>query len=180
MVYPGSPTIPVLPPIETFPAVDEAEIGASIPGFPGDMELPSPDALFRDRRDDPGVATGMGKAVSGGWLGEAARGQGAPIPSQIADQLRLREFRNFHGFRRAFWMAVAADAQVRSQFTPIDLHLMKKGNAPYASTNDRNGGRTKCEIHHLDEVAKGGAVYDVDNLVVMTPKRHIDFHGQGN
>jgi len=180
LVYPGSPAIPVLPPIETFPAVDEGEIGASIPGFPGDMELPSPDALFRDRRDDPGVATGVGKAVSGVWLGDAARGQGAPIPSQIADQLRLQEFRNFHGFRRAFWKAVAADAQLRSQFTPIDLHLMKKGNAPYASANDRNGGRTKYEIHHLDEVAKGGAVYDVDNLVVMTPKRHIDFHGQGN
>ena len=45
-VYPGSPTIPVLPPIETFPAVDEAEIGASIPGFPGDGNLPSPGLVF--------------------------------------------------------------------------------------------------------------------------------------
>ena len=47
----------------------------------GDMELPSPDALFRDRRDDPRVATGVGQVVSGVWLGEAARGEGAPIPS---------------------------------------------------------------------------------------------------
>jgi hypothetical protein len=179
-VYPGSPAVPVLPENETFPAVDEGEIGASIPGFPGDMELPSPDALFRDRRDDPGVATGVGQVVSGVWLGEAARGEGAPVPSRIADQLRLQEFRNFHGFRRAFWKAVAADAELRSQFTPIDLHLMKKGNAPYASANDRNGGRIKHEIHHLDEVAKGGAVYDMDNLVVMTPGRHIEFHGKGN
>ncbi|MHC8320576.1 hypothetical protein ACYZT4_07735 [Pseudomonas sp. GB2N2] len=40
LVYPGTPAIPVLPPNETFPAVDEGEVGASIPGFPGDMELP--------------------------------------------------------------------------------------------------------------------------------------------
>ncbi|MDR6609357.1 S-type pyocin domain-containing protein [Pseudomonas synxantha] len=180
LVYPGNPAIPVLPQNETFPAVDEGEIGASIPGFPGDMELPSPDALFRDRRDDPGVATGVGQVVSGVWLGEAARGEGAPVPSRIADQLRWQEFRNFHGFRRAFWKAVAADVELRSQFTPIDLHLMKRGNAPYASANDRNGGRIKHEIHHLDEVAEGGAVYDMDNLVVMTPRRHIKIHGKGS
>jgi hypothetical protein len=58
-VYPGAPAIPVLPQNETFPAVDEGQIGASIPGYPGDMELPSSDVLFLDRRDDPGVATGL-------------------------------------------------------------------------------------------------------------------------
>jgi hypothetical protein len=180
LVYPGSPAIPVLPPNETFPAVDEGEIGASIPGYPADMELPSPDALFRDRRDDPGVAIGVGPAVSGVWLGQAAREQGAPIPLQIADQLRWQEFRNFHGFRRALWKAIAADPELRTQFTPIDLHLMKKGNAPYAPADDRNGGRIKYEIHHLEEVAQGGAVYDMGNLVIMTPRRHINFHGKGN
>ncbi|WP_338919019.1 S-type pyocin domain-containing protein [Pseudomonas silesiensis] len=45
-VLPGNPAIPVLPENETFPAVDEGEIGARIPGFPGDMELPSPGLVF--------------------------------------------------------------------------------------------------------------------------------------
>jgi hypothetical protein len=180
VVYPGSPAIPVLPENETFPAVDEGEIGANIPGFPGEMELPSPDVLFLDRRDDPGVATGVGQSVSGVWLGDAARGEGAPIPAHIADQLRSREFRNFHGFRRAFWRAIAADPELRVQFTPIDLHLMKYGKAPLAHLPDRNGGRTKFEIHHVVEVAQGGAVYEMDNLVLMTPKRHIELHRKGN
>ncbi|MGF6488583.1 hypothetical protein ABH904_002356 [Pseudomonas frederiksbergensis] len=179
-VYPGTPIIPVLPQNETFPAVDEGQIGASIPGYPADMELPSSDVLFLDRRDDPGVAMGVGQSVSGIWLGDAARAEGAPIPAQIADKLRSMEFRNFHGFRRAFWRAVAADVELRAQFTPIDLHLMKMGKAPFPLPEDRNGGRIKFEIHHLVEVAQGGAVYDMDNLVVMTPKRHIDFHGKGN
>lgn len=179
LVYPGSPTIPVLPPIETFPAVDEAEIGASIPGFPGDMELPSPDALFRDRRDDPGVATGVGKAVSGGWLGEAARAQGAPIPSQIADQLRGRDFANFHRLREAFWKAVAADTILSAQFSATNLRFMGKGTAPFPSTNDQYGGRVKFELHHQVEIAQGGAVYDMENIVVMTPRRHVLEHKGG-
>ncbi|VVN04746.1 S-type pyocin domain-containing protein [Pseudomonas fluorescens] len=46
VVHPGSPAIPVLPENETFPAVDEGEIGAKIPGFPGDADLPSPGLVF--------------------------------------------------------------------------------------------------------------------------------------
>jgi len=35
----------------------------------GDMELPSPDALFRDRRDDPGLQPGWGRWFRGyGWV----------------------------------------------------------------------------------------------------------------
>lgn len=45
-VYPGNPLIPVLPENETFPAVDEGQSSASIPGYPGDMELPSPGLVF--------------------------------------------------------------------------------------------------------------------------------------
>ena len=176
VVYPGSPAIPVLPQNETFPAVDEGEIGASIPGYPGDMELPSPDALFRDRRDDPGIATGWGSDVSEVWLGDDARGDGAPVPWEIAEQLRWKEFRNFHGFRRAFWKAVAADPELRGQFNESNLDRMRDGSAPYPRTTDQVGGRRTFELHHEVEIAKGGAVYDLDNLLVMTPKRHIHLH----
>jgi len=174
--YPGNPLIPILPANETFPAVDEGQAGASIPGFPGDMELPSPDVLFLDRRDDPGVATGFGKAVTGVWLGEAARTVGASIPVQIADQLRGKEFANFHRFREAFWRAVAADGELRKQFTNANLKEMNNGSAPYPSRLDQVGGRRKFEIHHEHEIAKGGAVYDMENLRIMTARRHIETH----
>lgn len=45
-VYPGNPAIPVVPQNETFPAVDEGEIGANIPGYPADMGLPSSGLVF--------------------------------------------------------------------------------------------------------------------------------------
>ncbi|MHC8339550.1 S-type pyocin domain-containing protein [Pseudomonas sp. HLT2-19-2] len=175
-VYPGAPAIPVLPQNETFPAVDEGQIGASIPGYPGDMELPSPDVLFLDRRDDPGVAIGFGQSVSGIWLGESARSEGAHVPAQIAELLRGREFANFHRFREAFWKAVAADKDLSRQFNNANLIKMIKGAAPYPGRLDQVGGRRKFEIHHKHEVAKGGAVYDMENLLIMTAKRHIEFH----
>ncbi|VVP15531.1 hypothetical protein PS903_03490 [Pseudomonas fluorescens] len=176
VVNPGNPAIPVLPQNETFPAVDEGEIGARIPGFPGGMELPSPDALFRDRRDDPGVATGVGQAISGVWLGEAAREKGAPIPSQIANQLIGREFANFHRFREAVWMAVAADSRLSQQFSDHNLRRMREGLAPYPRLADQSGGRKTFELHHDVEVAMGGDVYGIENISVMTPRRHIQLH----
>lgn len=175
-VYPGNPAIPFLPQNETFPAVDEGEIGASIPGFPGDMELPSSDVLFRDRRDDPGIATGWGSDVSEVWLGDDARGEGAPVPWEIAEQLRWKEFRNFHEFRRAFWKAVEMDAELRKQFNSHNLNRMREGLAPYPKLSDQSGGRQTFELHHDLEVAMGGDVYGIDNISVMTPRRHIQLH----
>jgi hypothetical protein len=179
-VYPGTPIIPVLPQNETFPAVDEGQIGASIPGYPADMELPSSDVLFLDRRDDPGVAMGVGQSVSGIWLGDAARAEGAPIPEQIADKLRSMEFRNFHGFRRAFWRAVAADAGLSQQFSKSNLDRMRDGSAPFSVLVDQVGGRKAFELHHQVEISKGGDVYGLDNISVMTPKRHIHLHKENN
>jgi len=179
VVYPGTPTIPVLPQNETFPAVDEGLIGANIPGYPADMELPSSDVLFLDRRDDPGVATGLGADASAVWLGDDARGVGAPIPSHIADQLRGKAFSNFHGFRRAFWRVVAADMVLSKQFGTHNLARMRAGLSPYPLDADQVGGRKTFELHHEVEIANGGEVYGMDNLLVMTPKRHIQLHRGG-
>ncbi|MBB3238641.1 hypothetical protein FHW68_000113 [Pseudomonas sp. Tn43] len=179
-VYPGRPIIPVLPQNETFPAVDEGLMGANIPGYPADMELPSSDVLFLDRRDDPGVAMGVGQSVSGIWLGDAARAEGAPIPEQIADKLRSMEFRNFHGFRRAFWRAVAADVELSQQFSKSNLDRMRDGSAPFSVLVDQVGGRKAFELHHQVEISKGGDVYGLDNISVMTPKRHIHLHKENN
>ncbi|WP_122285763.1 HNH endonuclease signature motif containing protein [Pseudomonas syringae group genomosp. 3] len=56
---------------------------------------------------------------------------------------------------------------------------MREGKAPKARYRDRAGKRGSFELHHADEVAKGGKVYDVDNLNVVTPKHHLDIHRNG-
>jgi hypothetical protein len=105
---------------------------------------------------------------------------GAPIPSHIADQLRWKEFRNFHGFREAFWKAVAADAELSRQFSGSNLDRMRDGSAPYPALVDQVGGRKTFELHHEVEISKGGDVYGMDNISVMTPKRHIQLHKRRN
>ncbi|MDB5984882.1 MAG: hypothetical protein JWQ69_5897, partial [Pseudomonas sp.] len=178
--YPGGKVVPNPTQNETLPGVDPADANASIPGRPADDELPSPDVMYEDRRDDPGVADGYGKSVSGTWLGDATRNTGASIPSQIADQLRGREFANFHRFREAFWKAVAQDPQLSKRMNRINLRQLQAGKPPFALIVDQTGGRVKLELHHKDPIAQGGAVYHMDNLVVLTPKRHIELHKEEN
>ncbi|WP_323561609.1 hypothetical protein [Pseudomonas sp. Dout3] len=41
---------------------------------------------------------------------------------------------------------------------------------------DQIGKRISFELHHVERIADGGAVYHVDNLRANTPKNHIDIH----
>ncbi|KPW44358.1 MULTISPECIES: S-type pyocin domain-containing protein [Pseudomonas syringae group] len=129
-------------------------------------------------RLDPGTVMGQGKDVTGIWLAGATSGLGAPIPTEIADQLRGKSFGTFDSFRRALWKAVASTELVE-QFTDNNVDRMREGKAPKARYRDRAGKRGSFELHHADEVAKGGKVYDVDNLNVVTPKHHLDIHRNG-
>ncbi|MDM3469506.1 HNH endonuclease, partial [Citrobacter sp. Cb041] len=97
-------------------------------------------------------------------------------PSQIADKLRGRTFSNFDDFRQAFWLEVSKDPELSKQFDPRNLATMKNGRSAYARKPDSIGQRVKYELHHIEEIRNSGAVYDVDNLGVTTPKRHIEIH----
>ena len=126
-------------------------------------------------RLQPGVVTGRGEDVAGVWLA----GAGAPIPRQIADLLRGEKFSSFDTFRRAFWIAVANDVDLNNQFSSRNLSGMAKGLAPAAPKSEHVGKRIAYELHHVELIKDGGPVYDVDNLRVVTPMRHIAIHGGG-
>jgi len=145
--------------------------------FPADSGI-QPLYIVMNVRLDPGTVTGQGKDVTGIWLAGATSGLGAPIPTEIADQLRGKSFASFDSFRRALWKAVAGTGLVE-QFTDNSVDRMREGKAPKARYRDRAGKRSSFELHHTDEVAKGGKAYDVDNLKVVTPKHHIDIHRNG-
>lgn len=175
-VYTGATVIPVEGRLDSFPAVSGAGFDDYILVFPLESGLPPIYTMFRDRREDPGVATGVGQPVFGNWLGSAAQGDGAPVPSQIADQLRGREFRNFRAFREAFWKAVAGDPELAVLFEPNVVAMMERGRAPVARETEQVGRRIKLELHHKILISEGGGVYAVDNIGMMTPKNHIETH----
>ncbi len=176
-VYTGATVTPVVGRIDTFPGLAEAGFDDFITVFPAGSGLPAIYVMFRDPREDAGVATGMGQPVTGIWLGAAAQGEGAAVPSQIADQLRGKEFRNFRAFREAFWRAVANDSELAKQFSFVNLGRMKKfGYAPYVVPDEQVGEKKKFELHHVTFLRYGGGLYDIDNLRVVTPKEHNALH----
>jgi hypothetical protein len=56
---------------------------------------------------------------------------------------------------------------------------MRNGSAPFTTPDGHAGERNKFEIHHIQLISKGGAVYDLDNLSIMTPKKHVELHKKG-
>jgi hypothetical protein len=162
--------------IDEFPELDLYSFGGFITVFPVESGIPPIFTMFRDRRSEPGVASGYGEPVSGNWMGTAATQEGAPIPEQIADKLRGREFSSFKAFRSEFWKAVASDPELSSHLSRLSKIETKKGLSAKAPSVDHVGKRTKYELHHLTPISEDGAVYDIDNIQLLTPKQHIKIH----
>ncbi|MBE8614722.1 hypothetical protein CYG68_20505 [Morganella morganii] len=129
-----------------------------------------------EKRKQPGTATGKGQKVGDKWLEDAGKESGVPIPDRIADKLRGKKFNNFDDFRKKFWEEVSKDPELLKQFGNQNKTNIKNGKAPFARKKDRSGGRERFELHHDKPISEGGGVYDMDNLRVTTPKRHIDIH----
>jgi hypothetical protein len=174
-VGPGGAVSPVVPELEVYPEVVRGFDDYILISPPG-SGLPNSYLLFNTPRNTPGIASGYGKPVSGTWLGDNLSKEGAAIPSQIADQLRGQRFSTFDRQREAIWRAVARDPKLGKQFTAVNLGEMRKGNAPFAPEPNRVGRREKFEIHHKHWIKDGGAVYDMDNLIILAPEYHIDSH----
>ncbi|MEE1921657.1 S-type pyocin domain-containing protein [Pseudomonas sp. 148P] len=179
-LYPGRISIQTRPQILPFPELDDIRPDDYIVVFPADSGLEPVYLMFKSPRDYAGVATGTGQNISGTWLGTAGTQQGSPIPSRIADHLRGRTFSNWDRMREAIWKAVAADAELSQQFIPSNVVRMREGLAPMATSQEHNKSKKSFELHHVHQIAKGGAVYDIDNIVVMTPKQHAEAHKGGS
>lgn len=174
--YIGGNLVPIEGRIDAYPGRGNIRFDDFILVFPSESGLPPQYVMFRDRRNDPGVASGHGAPVAGGWLGAAAQGDGAPIPSHIADQLRGRQFNSFRTFRETFWKAVFNDEKLADLFNETSLNEMKKGKAPIVRMNDSAGARVKYELHHKVGLAEGGDLYNADNINIVTPKAHVEIH----
>ena len=160
-IYEGATVTPNTGRVNPFPELDRYGFGGFITVFPIDSGLPPIFTLLRDRRQDPGIASGAGQSVSGNWLGAAATLEGAPIPKQLADKLRGREFSSFDAFRRVFWRKVANDELLMDQFSFFNKIDIRRGLSPSALPSEQVGGRQKFEIHHIKPISEGGSVYDL-------------------
>lgn len=174
-IYEGASLIPVQGQVESYPALDLMDQERLIITFPADSGLEPVYIMFKNPRDYAGVATGFGQTIPG-WRGAMEGVEGAPIPTQIAGGLRGKTFSRWSKLKEAIWIAIANDPELRKQFSENDLDLMGRGSAPFTRESGRLGSRQTFNLHHIHPVAQGGAVYDLDNLAIMTPKAHVDIH----
>ncbi len=161
-----------------LPALEGRSFHDYVIWFPADSGLEPVYVYFKNPRYEPGTVTGHGEPVSGTWLAGAGKDLGAPIPAHIADQLRGRRFSSFDTFREAFWEMVGHDPELSGQFNNTNRLGMLDQLSPFSPKSEHVGGRTKYEIHHIKPINQDGAVYDIDNLRVLTPKRHIEIHSK--
>lgn len=127
----------------------------------------------RVARNTPGTATGQGVRIDGDWLRSSITdGTGAPIPDHIADRLAGQSYTSFDAFRESLWREVAADPGLSAQFSQSNIDRMAAGKAPFAPRAQHQGANGVFEIDHIQPLFQGGAVYDIDNLQIMTPRAH--------
>ncbi|TLI90740.1 type VI secretion system tip protein VgrG [Escherichia sp. E4694] len=165
-----------------FPVPEERDLNDYILVFPADSGIKPIYVYLKTARDEPGVARGKGETLSGSekWLEAASSGLGAPVPAQVADKLRGKSFRNFDHFREEFWLAVAECPELMSQFKRVNQMEIRDGNAPFSIVPEQVGGRKRFEIHHIERIIDGGAVYDFENMRVNTVRNHINLHSKKN
>ncbi|MGU3412440.1 HNH endonuclease signature motif containing protein [Enterobacteriaceae bacterium C34A] len=94
----------------------------------------------------------------------------------IADKLRGKTFSSFGSFLRAVWGEIGKEPTLSSQFNGSNKKAISKGYSPFPPEAEQVGGRTRYELHLINPIKDGGAVYDVDNIGILTPKRHIGLH----
>ncbi|MFZ5957380.1 S-type pyocin domain-containing protein [Pseudomonas knackmussii] len=166
--------------IEIYPGSEDITTDDFILTFPANSGMRAMYVVYAvSPRDEPGVVTGEGVEISGIWLADAGVGQGAPIPSQVANKLRGKSYRRFDDFRKDFWKAVSEVQELNGQLALINQRLIRSGNAPFVAGSEAVGRRKKFELHHVRRVVDGGEVYDVENLRVSTPRNHIFIHASG-
>ncbi|MDI3390734.1 RHS repeat-associated core domain-containing protein [Streptomyces sp. B-S-A8] len=123
-------------------------------------------------RNSPGVVTGGDSLpnVEGQWL-RGSEGNAGRVPGQVAEGLQGREFESFDKFRKAFWEEVSRHPELAGQFDKSAQTAMANGNAPFAPTAQHHG-QGRYVLHHMQPIQRGGGVYDLDNLAVVTPRYH--------
>ena len=139
----------------------------------------------RERRNAPGVASMSTPlpAARKGWLLAGLRNDnGAAIPGQIAEKLVGLTFRNFGQLRRAIWLLVGQIPELADGLNELNLQQLQDGHAPFPPreqqvTIRRTGELSKrsWELHHAPAIVRGGPIYDLSTLRVVTPRQHDSF-----
>ncbi|WP_324636070.1 T7SS effector LXG polymorphic toxin [Bacillus velezensis] len=131
-------------------------------------------SILFTKRNIPGVATGKPIPSRGLQLQEKLmynNGKLGVIPQEVRKQLLGKEFKSFDEFRKEFWKSMA-NTEYANEFNKNNIARMKNGNSPIAPKKEHYGKHKSYILHHKQPIDKGGDVYNLDNLIITSPKMH--------
>uniref|UniRef100_UPI00035E9A5E RHS repeat domain-containing protein n=1 Tax=Paenibacillus fonticola TaxID=379896 RepID=UPI00035E9A5E len=121
-------------------------------------------------RNSPGVATSS-KASDTNKMMRGTDGNAGVVPKDVADKLNGKQFNNFDEFRREFWKAVS-NSKYSKEFSSANIKRIQQGYAPIATKSQQYGGHKSYILHHKTPIQHGGGVYNVDNILIVSPRLH--------
>lgn len=125
----------------------------------------------REIRSSPGRAIASRSLVDSPKLLRGTQGNAGLVPRDVGEILSGRDFKNFDEFRNAFWIAVS-ETKYLDNFSPQNRTKIRAGNAPTPIAEQWSDGRKTYELHHIEPINQGGSVYDLSNLMIVTPRFH--------
>jgi hypothetical protein len=126
-------------------------------------------------RNSPGKAIGGEDLpkIGSHWFETTKEGlMAGEIPQQVATKLRGQTFKNFDDFRIKFWKAVSEVPEIANEFSSSNQQRMSMGHAPHVPEGAESASHKTYILHHINPIHNGGGVYDLGNLVVVSPKYH--------
>lgn len=115
------------------------------------------------------VVSGAGRAAAANWWATAAGSKGAPVPAQVGDHLRGRQFASFTAFESAVWQTIGQDLALLGQFDELNQTRLLNGYAPVARKSDWLGNRHEFALRHGSATGMGAGLYDLDRLSIHKP-----------
>lgn len=128
----------------------------------------------KTRRNTPGTAN-FSKPLPKDpeTLLRGSHGNAGLVPKEIGDKLTGKNYNNFDKMREDFWKSVG-DSKYAKDFSRANRSRMKNGYAPKVAKEQTTSGPAGevYQLHHMEPINQGGSVYDLSNIMIVTPKFH--------
>jgi hypothetical protein len=165
----GIPRLTKKPAVVTQATTDAAAATSAVGEVPVRLELP----YVESGRSVSGTAM-MGSELSNPpVLMRGTHHSAGKVPLEVAEKMNGKTFESFDAFRKAFWKTMA-DSSYAKEFGEASISDMRKGIAPRVHDSQWLGKRRSLELHHRTPIQDGGAVYDLSNILVVTPRYHLE------
>ena len=125
-----------------------------------------------------GVATGGENLSNPIKSMRGSNGNIGLVPKEVADNLRGREFNSFDDFRNAFWQEYSTSSYA-SEFSKANIKRMSQGLAPKAPASQQYKNISSYVLHYKNPIYNGGGVYDLDNIIISSPRMHQEILDKG-